>query len=72
MIYKDSIDTLPSKLYLAEQIKPFEPGYTLGERAETIEKQEDGRFKVITSRGTVHQAPVVAIAGGLGSFEPRK
>jgi thioredoxin reductase (NADPH) len=25
-----------------EQIKQFEPGFTLGERAETIEKQEDG------------------------------
>jgi thioredoxin reductase (NADPH) len=57
---------------LMEQIKPFEPQFTLGERAETIEKQEDGRFKVVTSKGTVHLAPVVAIAGGLGSFEPRK
>jgi thioredoxin reductase (NADPH) len=27
---------------------------------------------VTTSRGTKHIAPVVAIAGGLGSFEPRK
>jgi thioredoxin reductase (NADPH) len=26
---------------LMEQIKQFEPGFTLGERAETIEKQED-------------------------------
>lgn len=57
---------------LMEQIKPFEPGFTLGERAETIEKQEDGSFIVTTSRGTQHQAPVVVIAGGLGSFEPRK
>jgi thioredoxin reductase (NADPH) len=24
-----------------EQIKQFEPGFTLGERAETIDKQED-------------------------------
>jgi thioredoxin reductase (NADPH) len=29
---------------LMEQIKQFEPGFTLGERAETIEKQEDGTF----------------------------
>ncbi|WP_224485156.1 NAD(P)/FAD-dependent oxidoreductase [Robertkochia aurantiaca] len=57
---------------LMEQIKPFDPGFTLGERAETIEKQEDGTFIVTTNRGTRHQAPVVAIAGGLGSFEPRK
>lgn len=57
---------------LAEQIKPFQPGYTLGERAETIDKLEDGAFKVTTNKGTVHLAPVVVIAGGLGSFEPRK
>ncbi len=57
---------------LMEQIKAFEPGFTLGERADTIEKQDDGTFIVTTNRGTKHQAPVVAIAGGLGSFEPRK
>lgn len=57
---------------LMEQIKPFEPGFTLGERAETIEKLEDGSFVVTTNEGTKHQAPVVVIAGGLGSFEPRK
>ena len=55
-----------------EQIKAFEPGFTLGERADTIEKQEDDSFVVTTNRGTKHQAPVVAIAGGLGSFEPRR
>ncbi|PZD77722.1 NAD(P)/FAD-dependent oxidoreductase [Mesonia sp. K7] len=57
---------------LMEQIKPFEPSFTLGERAETIEKQDDGTFIVTTNKGTKHHAPVVAIAGGLGSFEPRK
>lgn len=57
---------------LMEQIKPFSPGFTLGERAETLDAQEDGSFIVTTSRGTKHQAPVVVIAGGLGSFEPRK
>lgn len=57
---------------LMKQIEPFQPGFTLGERAETIEKQEDGSFIVTTSKGTQHQAPIVAIAGGLGSFEPRK
>jgi thioredoxin reductase (NADPH) len=57
---------------LMEQIKQFEPGFTLGERADTIEKQDDGSFIVTTNKGTKHHAPVVAIAGGLGSFEPRK
>lgn len=57
---------------LMEQIKPFEPGFTLGERADTIDKLEDGTFIVTTNKGTKHHAPIVAIAGGLGSFEPRK
>lgn len=57
---------------LLEQGKQFEPGFTLGERADTVEKQEDGTFIVTTNKGTEHQAPVVAIASGLGSFEPRK
>mgnify|MGYP001070371546 CR=1 FL=1 len=57
---------------LLEQGKQFEPGFTLGERSETIEKLEDGTFIVTTNKGTQHHAPVVAIAGGLGSFEPRK
>ena len=57
---------------LMEQIKPVEPGFTIGERAETIEKLDDGTFVVTTNEGTKHNAPVVVIAGGLGSFEPRK
>lgn len=57
---------------LMEQIKPFQPGFTLGERAETLEKLSDGNFVVTTAEGTSHKAPIVAIAGGLGSFEPRK
>ncbi len=57
---------------LLEQAAPFKPGFTLGERTETIEKLEDGRFKVTTNLGTEHIAPVIAIAGGLGCFEPRK
>ena len=44
----------------------------LGRRAENITKDNNGIFTVITNKGTQHQAPVVAIAGGLGSFEPRK
>jgi len=57
---------------LMEQIKPFQPGFTLGERADSIEKLDDGSFIVTSNKGTKHHAPIVAIAGGLGSFEPRK
>ena len=57
---------------LMEQIKQFEPGFTLSEQATTIDKQEDGSFVVTTNRGTQVHGKAVAIAGGLGSFEPRK
>lgn len=57
---------------LMEQIKQFQPGFTLGEKAEHIEKLEDGSFIVTTDAGTQHHAKAIAIAGGLGSFEPRK
>ena len=57
---------------LEDQIAPFQPGYTLGESAVSIEKTDNEQFIVTTDQGTKHQAPVVAIAGGLGTFEPRK
>lgn len=57
---------------LMEQIAPFKPGFTLGERAEKIERIEDKLFELTTSKGTKIQAPVIAIAAGLGCFEPRK
>lgn len=57
---------------LMEQISQFQPGFTLNEVAETVEKQEDGSFIVTGSRGTKHHAKAIVIAGGLGKFEPRK
>ncbi|GAA4303815.1 NAD(P)/FAD-dependent oxidoreductase [Nibribacter koreensis] len=57
---------------LMQQIEPFHPTFTLGERVEEIEKLEDGSFKLITTDKTEITCKVVVIAGGLGSFEPRK
>ena len=57
---------------LVEQISPFKPGFTLGERVESLEKQDDGSFIVTTSDETKIHAKVIVIAGGLGCFEPRK
>ena len=57
---------------LMNQCKQFEPGFTLGERADKFEKLDDGTFVVTTNKGTKHHAKIIAIAGGLGSFEPRK
>lgn len=57
---------------LLKQIEPFNPGFTLGERVESIERTEEKMFTVSTNMGTKIQASVIAIAGGLGCFEPRK
>jgi thioredoxin reductase (NADPH) len=48
------------------------PDLLLGERVESLEKQDDGSFIVGTNDGTKVHCQVVVIAGGLGCFEPRK
>lgn len=57
---------------LMEQIAPFKPTFTLGERVETVEKRGEGDFLLTTNMGTQIEAKVIVIAGGLGVFEPRK
>ncbi len=57
---------------LMEQIKQFQPEFTLSETAEHINKNDDGTFVVTTNKGTKIKGKAVAIAGGLGTFEPRK
>ncbi|MGC4058257.1 MAG: NAD(P)/FAD-dependent oxidoreductase [Chitinophagaceae bacterium] len=57
---------------LRKQIDPFHPTFTLGERVEKLERQEDKSFIVTTSDQTQIHCKVVVIAGGLGCFEPRK
>ncbi len=57
---------------LLKQGEPFHPTFTLGERADALERLDDGRFCVTTSRGSVITGKTVFLAGGLGCFEPRK
>ncbi len=57
---------------LMKQIEPFKPTFTLGERVESLHRQEDGSYLVESAGGTQIHCKAVAIAGGLGSFEPRK
>ncbi|MAP99322.1 MAG: ferredoxin--NADP(+) reductase [Flavobacteriaceae bacterium] len=57
---------------LLKQNSQFKPGFTLGEKAEKLLKNDDGSFTVVTNKGTLHRAPIVVIAGGLGGFQPRK
>lgn len=57
---------------LMDQIAPFKPEFTLGERVDELSRQEDGSFIVTTNEGTQIHAKAVVIAAGLGCFEPRK
>ncbi len=57
---------------LMDQIKPFKPTFTLGERVDHLSKQEDGSYVITTNDKTQVHAQVIVIAGGLGCFEPRK
>jgi len=57
---------------LMEQIEPFHPSFSLGERVNELFQVEDGSFVTRTSDDTEVHSKVVVIAGGLGCFEPRK
>jgi thioredoxin reductase (NADPH) len=57
---------------LQKQIQPFKPTFSLGERVDSLTKSEGGSFVLRTSDATEIKAKVIAIAGGLGCFEPRK
>jgi thioredoxin reductase (NADPH) len=57
---------------LMAQIAPFKPTFSLGERVNELQQQDDGSFITQTSDGTKIHSKVVVIAGGLGCFEPRK
>jgi thioredoxin reductase (NADPH) len=54
------------------QMAPFHPTFSLGERVENLQRNNDGSYNIITNDGTVVHCQVVVIAGGLGCFEPRK
>lgn len=57
---------------LLEQIKAFDPVFHLGEMVESLERQEDDTFRLVTNHGTVFDTKVVVIAAGGGSFQPKK
>ena len=56
---------------LINQLKPFEIKFHLSERVEEV-KKENEKWIVKTSGGKIFLTPNVIIAGGVGSFEPRK
>ena len=56
---------------LLEQIKPFQTPMHLNQRLESLEKEGE-EWKATTSLGKIFITPNIFIAGGVGSFEPRK
>ena len=56
---------------LLKQIEPFGATFHLGQEVTVVEKREDGRFRVETSKGTKFLTKTIFIAGGVGSFQPR-
>ena len=56
---------------LLDQIKPFKTELFLNERVEEIRQQENN-WIVSTNKKNDFIAPNIIIAGGVGSFEPRK
>ncbi len=57
---------------LMAQAKPFEPAFHFNEMVEQVEKLPNGAWLVKTDGGLTFEAPVIVIAAGGGSFQPKK
>jgi thioredoxin reductase (NADPH) len=57
---------------LMKQIRPFDAGFHLGEEVTTVTPQASGGFEVTTDAGTRFHAKTLFVAGGVGSFQPRR
>ena len=57
---------------LLDQVEPFEPVFHFNEIANRLEKTEDGCWRITTDAGTAIEAPVICIAAGGGSFQPKR
>ena len=57
---------------LMVQIEPFEPVFHLGEEVSELTALDADRFRVVTDAGTEFVARTVFVAGGVGSFQPRR
>ena len=57
---------------LLQQIAPFNAPLHLGQEVTALKRRDDGRFDVETILGTRFDAGAVVIAGGVGSFQPRR
>ncbi len=56
---------------LMKQIKPFKAGFHFNERVQEV-KEDAKNWKITTNLGKSFLSPNIIIAGGVGSFEPRR
>lgn len=56
---------------LLKQIEPFGATFHLGQEVTRLEREQDGRFLIETSRQTRFLTKTVFIAAGVGAFQPR-
>lgn len=56
---------------LKEQLDMFNPSIVLDQEVQTVERQEDGSFK-LTTQTEVHYTKTIIITAGNGAFQPRK
>ncbi len=57
---------------LMDQIKPFGAEFHFNQRVDTLERLDDGGYRVTTDLGTAIDAKLVVIAAGGGSFTPKR
>jgi thioredoxin reductase (NADPH) len=57
---------------LMAQVKPFNSTFHFQQMAEKLEKLDNGHWRLTTDLAIVIEAPVIVIAGGGGSFTPKK
>jgi thioredoxin reductase (NADPH) len=56
---------------LLRQIEPFGATFHFSQEVTTVQRQDDGRFYVETSKGARFLTKTIFIAAGVGAFQPR-
>lgn len=57
---------------LMEQIKPFNPQFTFNRMVTSLERLDEGGFRVSTDENEIFEARIIVIAAGGGSFQPKR
>ena len=57
---------------LMEQIAPFKPEFTFSRMITSLEKLDEGGFRLTTDEGETFESKVVVIAAGGGSFQAKR